>query len=442
MVSPAEISGANAAEIADSIRSKIDSGRFRPGSVLPSIRNLAEARGVNRNTIAAVYAQLATAGIVESRRRGGTVVLGAPFLDGEGTGPTGDLINLAGGNPDPQLLPSLAGTLDDGFVPPLYGAPPIADELLGWIETNMSPSVGPREHGMVITHGAVDAVERLLNAYLTRGDLVAVEDPCFLSSIGTLRLNGYRSAAVPVDDQGLTPQGLAAALHSGARAVICTPRAHNPTGASVSAARAQQLRSVLERFPDVLVIEDDHFSAVSTQPYNRITPETSQRWALVRSVSKFLGPNLRVAFVLADPETANRVATRLGSTTTWVSHILQHIVVAILRRPGTRRSLTRARDQYAVRSRRFLTELRDRGISVADDSDGLNVWIPIRAREKPVVNALAERGWAVRPGSSFAVSGRSTRGLRVTTSTMTAAQAALLADDLADILQPMTGLGR
>lgn len=62
----------------------------------------------------------------------------------------------------------------------------------------------------------------------------------------------------------MTPGGLKDAPRSGARAVIITPRAHNPTGVSVGADRAAELAVVLSRFPEVLAIEDDHFSMAST----------------------------------------------------------------------------------------------------------------------------------------------------------------------------------
>ena len=186
---------------------------------------------------------------------------------------------------------------------------------------------------VVVTHGAVDAIERLLAVHLTRGDAVAVEDPCFLAHISTLRLNGFAAAPVPVDANGMSPDGLERALAAGARAVICTPRAQNPTGASLTRARAEALREVLARHPQVLVIEDDHFWALSASAYHRVTPAEMPRWALVRSVAKFLGPDLRLAFVAADETTADRLHARLGPATTWVSHLLQHAVAGMLADP-------------------------------------------------------------------------------------------------------------
>ncbi|WP_308466523.1 aminotransferase class I/II-fold pyridoxal phosphate-dependent enzyme [Rathayibacter soli] len=440
MMSLGGIAGSTAAEIALSVRERVDSGLLAPGVPLPPIRELASALGLNRNTVAAAYAQLGAAGVVESRRRAGTIVRGLPRVRGEGaTSPT-TTINLAAGNPDASLLPPITSDFLRGYTPLLYGAVPVSPALRNWAATHMSPDVVDSTHDLIVTHGAVDAVERLLDAYLTRGDLVAVEDPCFLSSIGTLRLNGYRSAPITVDRHGIRPDALEAALATGARAVICTPRAHNPTGASVTPQRALELAAVLERYPNVVVIEDDHFSAISAKPYNRITPASTSHWALVRSVSKFLGPDLRVALVLADPETCSRLGSRLSSATTWVSHILQHIVATMLDHPVVLALLDQARAAYTTRSSGLTAALGARNISVNPDTDGLNVWIPVDVPEARVVTELSRLGWCVQPGSAFALTDRAARAIRVTTATMSADDAVRFAHDLAGILRPIANL--
>ncbi|WP_154587132.1 aminotransferase class I/II-fold pyridoxal phosphate-dependent enzyme, partial [Bordetella pertussis] len=112
----------------------------------------------------------------------------------------------------------------------------------------------------------------------------------------------------------------------GAQAVLLTPRAQNPTGASLTRARARALRQVLQRYPHVMVIADDHFAHLSASPYHSPIPAAALRWALVRSVSKALGPDLRLAFVASDPDTSRRLRLRLASGTTWVSHLLQDVV--------------------------------------------------------------------------------------------------------------------
>ena len=55
----------------------------------------------------------------------------------------------------------------------------------------------------------------------------------------------------------------------------------------------------------MLIIVDDHFALLAETPYHSIIPTTTARWALIRSVSKGLGPDLRLAFVACDLATAD-----------------------------------------------------------------------------------------------------------------------------------------
>jgi DNA-binding transcriptional MocR family regulator len=408
MVGVTRIHGQTADEIAGSVRDLVSVGALGAGAALPPIRALAARLGVNRNTVAAAYRALVAAGVAETHGRGGTAIMGVPVLEREGW-VAESLVDLASGNPDPALLPVLRAV----GTPVLYGS---RSEDLGLVRWARERFELERAFDVVVTHGAVDAVERLLAVHLTRGDAVAVEDPCFLAHIGTLRLNGLEAVPVAVDAEGMRPAALDAALRAGARAVVLTPRAQNPTGAAVSEARARQLRAVLVDHPHVLVIEDDHFSALSTRPYVRVTPPETARWALVRSVTKFLGPDLRVAVVATDERTAARVRARLEPA--WVSHLLQRLARDLLEDEATTALVARARETYAARA----ALLADR-LPLAIPPDGLNVWVDLPIDADVVVARLAGMGFHVRSSSAFAVGGAPRDALRVTTSTLTAAQA-------------------
>ncbi|WP_030575550.1 MULTISPECIES: aminotransferase class I/II-fold pyridoxal phosphate-dependent enzyme [Streptomyces] len=429
------IKGTTAAEIAGSVRDQVASGVLAPQTSLPPVRVLAAELGVNRNTVALAYRRLVEARVAETRGRGGTVVAAVPQLAREGVGTCGDCINLASGNPDPSLLPDILAAARRGdYGQPLYGAPAIDAGLDAWAHADFAEDID-RSFRTLVTSGAVDATERLLNAHLTRGDLVAIEDPCFLASIGTLRLNGYRSAPVGVDGAGMRPDALRAALEAGARAVVCTPRAHNPTGASLTEERAAYLRTILAEHPQVLVIEDDHFSAVSARPYHRITPPGSARWALVRSVSKFLGPDLRLALVAADAESTAHLEARLSAGTTWVSRLLQHAARQLLLDPSVHELHERAREVYARRSGLLVERLHAHGIEAPHRPDGLNVWVELDVDGRAAVKALAQRGWAVRPGHLFApVPAAHWGAIRVTTAAITESQAGAFAAELAAVV--------
>ena len=433
------IKGTTATTIADSIRDLVLRGDFEPGFVLPPIRVLAADLDVNRNTVAAAYRQLVAAGVAQTQGRLGTAIAKIPEVDTEfQLEPS--LIDLASGNPDPDLLPDLRHALARStYEPALYGAAAVTPDLLAVARTMFEGDVTAPE--IVVTHGAVDAVERVLNSCLTRGDAVATEDPCFLASIGTVRLNGYRRAPVPLDEYGMTVEGLRNALvEHRARAVILTPRAHNPTGASLDARRAAELRAVLAEYPEVLVIEDDYLSIVSSKAYHRVTPETTKHWALIRSFAKSLGPDLRVAVVATDTQTAHILGARLRAGKTWVSHMLQATVAGLMSDPTVIAGAERARRSYAERSAVMRKALGAHGITVFGQPDGLNMWIDLPDAEtvSAVVAQLAAANWAVQSSQLFAVDPyRPRHGIRVTSATADEQTAEQFAARLAQILESL-----
>jgi DNA-binding transcriptional MocR family regulator len=434
-----EISGRSAAEIADSLRALVERGMLRPGDPLPSVRSLADRLGVNRNTVVAAYRQLTQAGVVVTRGRGGTRVADRSAVAQEGFAPDSVLRDVGTGNPDPALIPDVSRALAGvAGRPVLYGEPVIDPDLENWARDWMADAPA-EEFSLTITSGAADAVERLLASALTREDGVALEDPCFLTSIHTVRVGGYRPVAVPVDEEGMTVAGLRAALDDGVRAVVCTPRAQNPTGASVSARRAAELRAVLAEHPYVLVIEDDHFSMLSREPFHSIIGPAHRRWALVRSVSKFLGPDMCLAVTASDAETADRLAMRLTPGTTWVSHLLQRLTLTLASDPAVLAEIERAGAHYAARNADFANRLTARGIP-ASSGDGLNLWVSLPVPARAVADRLMRRGWLARSGDDFALGddGPSQR-LRLTTHDLADADAEQLADDIAAAVQAVRG---
>lgn len=427
-----EITGRSAADIAASVRALIERGALLPGDPLPPVRSLADDLGVNRNTAVAAYRQLTSAGVVVTRGRGGTHVADRSAVAQEGFAADSVLRDVATGNPDPDLIPDLSRALA-GMAgrPVLYGEPVIDPGLEGWAQAWMGADLAPSDLRLTITSGAADAVERLLAQALVRDDAVALEDPCFLTSIHTVRVGGYRAVPVPVDDEGMTVAGLRSALDQGVRAVVCTPRAQNPTGASLSERRAQELRAVLRAHPYVLVIEDDHFSMLSRSPFRSLIGPDHRRWALVRSVSKFLGPDMCLAVTASDPDTAERLAMRLTPGTTWVSHLLQRLTLALVTDPEVTARIAEAGAHYAARNDAFAARLTALGVPAAA-GDGLNLWVALPVPARDVSEQLMRRGWLVRAGDEFVLADApASRRLRLTVHDLADADADRLAADIA-----------
>lgn len=428
------ITGTTAAEIAASVRALHERGALRRGDALPPVRELAGQLGVNRNTAVAAYRLLAQAGVVVARGRAGTVIAGLDAVAQEGYAQDSVLHDIGTGNPDPRRIPDPSAALAGAIGRPvLYGEPVIDPALEALAGAWIGGDLPGRDIRITITNGAVDAVERLLAQALLRDDAVALEDPCFLASIHTVRLGGYRAVPVPVDAEGMTVAGLRAALDAGVRAIICTPRAQNPTGATLTAARAAELRALLADHPYVLVIEDDHYSMLSQRRYETLIGPGHRRYALVRSVSKFLGPDMCLAVAATDPETAERLSFRLSPGTTWVSHILQRLVLAQLTDEAAAHTIAAAGRHYAERNAAFAARLADRGLP-AVSGDGLNLWIELPVEARLVADRLMRRGWLARTGDEFLLAEHPapSRHLRLTVHELTEEEAARLIDDLAD----------
>jgi DNA-binding transcriptional MocR family regulator len=291
---------------------------------------------------------------------------------------------------------------------------------------------------LAIVGGALDGVERALAVDLRAGDSVAVEDPGFVRVFDLLRPLGYSLEPMRLDDDGILPEELERVLERGVRAVILTPRAQNPTGAALSAPRASELRTILAERDDVLVISDDHAAGVAGTAALCVSDEDRPRWAVIRSVSKSLGPDLRLAIMAGDPTTVSRVEGRQRLGTGWVSHVLQRIVAAYWSDPEVLDQLKHAERTYELRRRVLLEELAARGIRAAGRS-GLNVWIPL-VEEAPIVASLLHRGWSVIACERFRF--QSEPAIRVTIARLEEDEAARFASDLAESLEPLAATYR
>jgi DNA-binding transcriptional MocR family regulator len=415
------ITGSTAVNIARSIEQAVASGRAAAGDPLPPIRGLASHLGVALATVAAAYRILQDRGItVADGRRGTRIRPTAPSVLPRFDLPRG-VRNLSEGNPDRALLPNVQRVVRSLAVKQrLYGEE-FRDRPVIALARRQFRSDGVPVKEVAVVSGALDGIERVLRERLRPGDRVLVEDPCFSGILDLLASMGLVAVPVPIDDEGPLPD----ALPRQAAAMIVTPRAQNPTGAAITKRRARQLRSILRSRPDLLIIEDDHAGPVAGVPYVTLVERDRKHWAVVRSVSKYFGPDIRVAMMAGDAATIAAVERRQATGMRWVSHILQDIVAALWRD----RSLAVAEKTYTKRRGALLRALEKHGIE-AHGRSGLNVWIPV-AEETSVVQAMMRRGWAVKAGERYRL--QSGPAIRVTIAALTEARA--FASDLADMLQ-------
>jgi DNA-binding transcriptional MocR family regulator len=418
---------------------RITDGELAAGARLTPVRAAAAELGLAPNTVATAYRQLQDRGLVFGDGRRGTFVADRPTTARSSDRPVADgLIDLSTGNPDHSLLPPLGPVLHKLAAEHVnYGHAPIDPELAVAMAADLAPDLArlgghPVSAGetMAIVGGALDGMERTLNAHLRPGDRVAVEDPAYTSVLDLLTAMNLRAVPMALDQFGVRPNELAAALESNVGAVIITPRAQNPTGAAMDPDRAAQIGEVLLRHRETLVIEDDHAGPVAGRPYFGTVTESTKHWVVIRSVAKSLGPDLRLAAAVGDRTTIGRVIDRQLLGTGWVSHILQRTVAGLLTLPTIESTLALASETYATRREVFVEQLRAASVPVVGRS-GLNVWVPV-ADEAETVAGMQQRGFAVRSGARFRMNAEP--AIRVSTASSDVETLGRAAEALVDVI--------
>ena len=177
-----------------------------------------------------------------------------------------DLISFAGGFPDPETFPRerVASLLtefaanDEALAfqyAPTQGLPGTRHALAGRIERLQGRRPGDAE--LVVTSGAIEALELLGKAFLDPGDLVLVEAPTYLGSLQAFRSFEARIAAVPIDEDGLLVDELERMLAGGAapKLLYTIPDHQNPAGVTLAAERRGPLVELARRH-GFLIVED------------------------------------------------------------------------------------------------------------------------------------------------------------------------------------------
>lgn len=392
--------------IAAAISRLITSGDLAPGDRLPTVRDLAVGLGVSPATVSHAWQTLAGAGLIVSRGRSGSFVRSAPreWMPRRYQGLDGSLpaaLDLSRGTPDPALLPRLGpvlATLDPRADTAAYQQKPDIPELHDLLRDLWPAPV----ESLTVTNGALDAIDRALATLVRFGDRVVVENPTFPPFLDLLEHYGLEPVGVPMDDEGMLPDAFAEALGVAPAVVLLQTRAHNPTGVSMTEARARGLAGILGRSraaAHTIVIEDDHSGSISAAPDVTLATTLPDRVLHVRSFSKSHGPDLRIGALGGPRALVDRVVARRLLGPGWTSRTIQSILHGLLTHPGSVAEVDAARATYVERRLALRRGLRAAGLELPP-GDGINAWLPVPDERDALVH-LAAAGIRVAPGAPF-----------------------------------------
>jgi DNA-binding transcriptional MocR family regulator len=410
----AEIEHRTPAGIAAGVGRLISSGRLAVGDRLPTVRELASELGVSPATVSQAWQALGSVGLIVSRGRNGTFVR-EPSLQRSNSRSAANhsaqpRLDLSRGTPDPALLPALGPALtrvSQRAETPSYQDLSVLPELLSLLNTSWPY---PAE-SFTVVNGALDALSRSLEQVTRFGDRVVVENPSFPPFFDLLDQLGLERLPVTLDENGIVPASLKQALTRSPSAIILQPRAHNPTGASMPADRAQELAELI-RGHNVIVIEDDHSGDISTAPDISLGSWLPDQVLHIRSYSKSHGPDLRIAALGGPAHLIDRIIARRMLGPGWTSRMLQTILHDLLTNTTSLAEVAEARRSYAARQKALAEALNGLGLPVRQ-ADGINAWLPVSDEQSAIVE-LAASGIRVAGGSPFFADDSANAFIRVT----------------------------
>jgi DNA-binding transcriptional MocR family regulator len=400
--------------LAATLRALALDGRLALDSRLPAERALATALGVSRATVTAAYDRLRADGYLSSRQGAGSwLTVPAGYTSGpDGLG-AGDGLDLrVAALPAPAALEDLARAaaaelprwLDHHGYEPL-GLPPLREAIAERFSRRGLPTEPDQ---ILVTNGALQAIDLCVRTLLRRGRPVLVEIPSYPAALDALRRGGARLRAVPVTSEGWDLDALEASARSHQPALAyLIPDFQNPTAALMDESARQRVMAVLTR-SGTPVIVDESFAELDLDA-DRSPPPTASfapTAITIGSLSKTVWGGLRIGWVRADPVLVRRLAFA-RATIDMATPVLDQLLAAEAIREldallDDRRRVARAR-------RRALTDALQRHAptwSYAWPSGGLFVWARLPARISTGLAVTAgERGVHVTPGPRFGSAG-------------------------------------
>lgn len=152
---------------------------------------------------------------------------------------------------------------------------------------------------VLVAAGGQHALHAVVSAELQPGDSVAIASYAYPGFLSLARRYGLQLTVIATDTEGLIPHALdAACAVTTIRAVYVVPTNDNPTTATMSVKRRQELADVAQRH-GLMVIEDDAYGLLPEQPLPPIASFAGELTWHIASVSKILSPGLRVAWLRA-----------------------------------------------------------------------------------------------------------------------------------------------
>jgi DNA-binding transcriptional MocR family regulator len=442
--------------VADDLAGLIAAGQLPPRSRVPSVRRLAQQRGISVTTAVASLRLLEQRGLIEARPKSGYFVAAHRAPPPQPTAVTlprtarlagaqamlkrlaeaslnPSLVRLGEAIPDPALFPhpalraSLARvsrrqSLQLATYPRRVGG---SQALRAQIAAHYA-RIGMRLDGteLIITNGCMEALTLALRAVAAPGDTIAVESPTYFGFLQLAESLGIKVLEIPVQPgEGMSVAALRELLAGRAgrsvRACMTIANFSNPTGSAMSEPRKRELVRLC-READIYLIEDDIYGDLALEgprPLPCKAFDTDGRVLLCSSFSKTLAPGARIGFI--DPGRHRDTLRAMKHVMSGATSVLtQEMLADYLASGRYERHLKKLRERCARQVTQLSQSVQDHfppGTRITRPQGGFVLWVELPGAIDTM--ALYERATRIGvefvPGAMFSASGRYGNCLRL-----------------------------
>lgn len=439
--------------LADEIAESIRTGLLKPGDRLPSVRQTSASRGVSPATVFEACHRLEAQGLIRARPRSGYYVAVRPRRrppePERPSAPAGEAREVAVSELVFGILKSASSRavlpLGSAFPSPLLFPLPRLGRALASAATHLDPwstvdnltpgSLALRRQialrylvdgvridpdDIVVTNGAMEALNLALSATCRPGDAVVVESPCFYACLQALESHGLRAIEVATDPKsGIDLAALDHAIdrHRPAACWLMTSF-QNPLGSAMSSEKKRALVALLAR-RRVPLIEDDVYHELYFGRRPALAKAfDDEGWVLhCGSFSKSLAPGYRVGWI-APGRFLTSVAQAKLTASLATSIPVQLALARYLERGSFERHLRVLRKTLAAQRELYLAAVArsfPAGTRVSRPSGGYFLWLelPVGVDAMALYRQAMAAGISLAPGPMFSASGAFRNCLRI-----------------------------
>lgn len=420
-------------QIVEQLREAIRSRRIASGTRLPSSRRLSEQLEVSRNTAVRAYEILEDEGYVEARAASGifavfdgaeaapppapspapsaepAVVMRPPlsFMLPQRAMPSGSMrlsYDFAPGRPSPALFPVKAwrrlvhASLSQGGLQGLsqYPDPGGLFELRSAIAALLSASRGivadPAQ--VIIVSGIQEGLGLAARLFLSPGHTVVMENPGYMGAARAFEATGARVETVPVDGDGLVPEGLPS---TGASLLYATPEHQFPVGGTMPLARRAQMVAWARRH-GCYILEDDYNGELRFEgsPAPAVAAMAPDATIYLGSFSNALGSGLRLGYMVVPPALVDVVRAAKSVQSRGQAWLEQAALAEFIRSGSFSTHMRRVRARYRETRDALVAALQRHfgEVVISGETAGLHLlWqLPPGVPDAVTVEALARKG--------------------------------------------------